>query len=100
MEQPAPSEEPDLELDPPAQPVQTESTPLPVMHSPKIGAKRKNDEHDLREENKRLRFENQELRRKIEAGYLQQGAMMEQIDLLEKEKATLLNQLEDPNPIP
>ncbi|KAI0417117.1 hypothetical protein F5X98DRAFT_363892 [Xylaria grammica] len=54
---------------------------------------RKADEEDLREENKRLRFENQELRRKIEAGYLQQGAMMEQIDLLEKEKAALLSQI-------
>ncbi|GAW21545.1 hypothetical protein ANO14919_110680 [Xylariales sp. No.14919] len=63
------------------------------MASPRIGSKRKADEEDLREENKRLRFENQELRRKIEAGYLQQGAMMEQIDLLEKEKAALLSQI-------
>ncbi|KAI3326291.1 hypothetical protein HD806DRAFT_489916 [Xylariaceae sp. AK1471] len=99
MEPATRSEEPDLELDIPSRPVQTELTPLPVTHSPKIGTKRKTDDHDLREENKRLRFENQELRRKIEAGYLQQGAMMEQIDLLEKEKATLINQLEDTNPI-
>ncbi|KAH8156798.1 hypothetical protein CIB48_g11444, partial [Xylaria polymorpha] len=63
--------------------------------SPRIGNKRKADEDDLREENKRLRFENQELKRKIEAGYLQQSAMMEQIDSLEKEKATLLSQLGD-----
>ncbi|KAI1272456.1 hypothetical protein F5Y07DRAFT_392001 [Xylaria sp. FL0933] len=56
---------------------------------------RKPDEDELREEVKRLRSENQELRRKIEAGYLQQSAMMEQIDFLEKEKAALLSQLKD-----
>ncbi|KAF2965696.1 hypothetical protein GQX73_g7900 [Xylaria multiplex] len=72
-------------------------SPVPSMASPRLSSKRKADDEDLREENKRLRFENQELKRKIEAGYLQQSAMMEQIDLLEKEKATLLNQLKDVN---
>ncbi|KAI0538849.1 hypothetical protein GGR58DRAFT_466962 [Xylaria digitata] len=72
-------------------------SPVPSMASPRISAKRKADDEDLREDNKRLRFENQELKRKIEAGYLQQSAMMEQIDLLEKEKATLLSQLKDVN---
>ncbi|KAI1425011.1 hypothetical protein F5Y12DRAFT_398102 [Xylaria sp. FL1777] len=70
-------------------------SPVPSMTSPRIGTKRKPDDEDLREENKRLRLDNQELRRKIEAGYLQQSAMMEQIDLLEKEKAALLSQLKD-----
>jgi regulator of replication initiation timing len=62
---------------------------VPTGHKPRISKKRKADDDDLREENKRLRFENQELRRKIEAGYLQQGAMMEQIDMLEKTQATI-----------
>ncbi|KAJ3560879.1 hypothetical protein NPX13_g9152 [Xylaria arbuscula] len=65
------------------------------LASPTIGMKRKPDEDELREENKRLRSENLELKRKCEAGYLQQCAMMEQIDLLEKEKAALLGQLRD-----
>ncbi|RYC54581.1 hypothetical protein CHU98_g11628 [Xylaria longipes] len=69
--------------------------PSTASPSPRIGNKRKADDDDLREENKRLRFENQELKRKIEAGYLQQSAMMEQIDSLEKEKAALLSQLGD-----
>ncbi|KAI0430715.1 hypothetical protein F5Y09DRAFT_307066 [Xylaria sp. FL1042] len=70
-------------------------SPVQALASPRIGTKRKPDEDELREENKRLRSENQELRRKIEAGYLQQSAMMEQIDFLEKEKAALLSQLKD-----
>ncbi|KAI0398701.1 hypothetical protein F4802DRAFT_171023 [Xylaria palmicola] len=79
-------------------------SPLPDSHSPGPSAtspspvlcnKRKADDDDLREENKRLRFENQELKRKIEAGYLQQSAMMEQIDSLEKERTALLSQLRD-----
>ncbi|TRX97271.1 hypothetical protein FHL15_002065 [Xylaria flabelliformis] len=69
--------------------------PSTASPSPRLGDKRKADDDDLREENKRLRFENQELKRKIEAGYLQQSAMMEQIDSLEKEKAALLSQLGD-----
>ncbi|KAI1125173.1 hypothetical protein F5Y10DRAFT_14122 [Nemania abortiva] len=70
-------------------------SPTPVMTSPRIGTKRKAGKEDLHEEIKRLRSENQELKRKIEAGYLQQGAMMEQIDTLEKEKRALLGQLKD-----
>lgn len=67
--------------------------PVSTMAGPRTGNKRKADEDDLLEENKYLRSDNQELRRKIEAGYLQQSAMMEQIDTLEKEKAALLNRL-------
>ncbi|KAJ2985661.1 hypothetical protein NUW58_g5413 [Xylaria curta] len=76
-------------------PLHDELSPLSstASPSPRIGSKRKADDDDLREENKRLRFENQELKRKIEAGYLQQGAMMDQIDTLEKERADLLAQL-------
>ncbi|KAI0521983.1 hypothetical protein F5B22DRAFT_634351 [Xylaria bambusicola] len=70
-------------------------SPVPSVISPTIGMKRNANDEELREENKRLRSENQELRRKIEAGYLQQCAMMEQIDLLEKEKAALLGQSKD-----
>ncbi|KAI1118586.1 hypothetical protein F5Y14DRAFT_446948 [Nemania sp. NC0429] len=70
-------------------------SPMPVMTSPIIGSKRKADDDDLREEIKRLRFDNQELKRKIEAGYLQQRAMMDQIDALEKERDTLLGQLKE-----
>ncbi|KAI0095847.1 hypothetical protein GGR51DRAFT_569100 [Nemania sp. FL0031] len=66
-------------------------SPAPVMASPRIGSKRKAEDDDSqREEIKRLRSENHELRRKIEAGYLQQSAMMEQIDQLEKDKGALL----------
>ncbi|GAP83077.1 putative c2h2 transcription factor [Rosellinia necatrix] len=43
--------------------------------------------------NKRLRSENQELKRKVEAGALQQAAMMEQINSLEQERAELLKRL-------
>ncbi len=102
------NEDPDLATGPSrieALPVVVSPLPAPVlpvavspvlsMASPRIGTKRKADDDELREENKRLRFENQELRRKIEAGYLQQSAMMEQIDLLEKEKTALLGQLKD-----
>ncbi|KAJ8133490.1 hypothetical protein O1611_g142 [Lasiodiplodia mahajangana] len=81
-------------------------SPAPAMPSPRIGSKRKAEDDDsLREEVKRLRSENHELKRKIEAGYLQQSAMMEQIDQLEKEKSALLSQLKganlvnQPNPI-
>lgn len=73
-------------------------SPIPSIASPTMGMKRKADDdelHELREENKRLRFDIHELRRKCEAGYLQQCAMMEKIDLLEKEKAALLGQLKD-----
>lgn len=70
-------------------------SPMPVMPSPIIVSKRKADDDDLREEIKRLRSDNQELKRKIEAGYLQQSAMMDQIDALEKEKHTLLSQLRE-----
>ncbi|KAI1825272.1 hypothetical protein F4861DRAFT_203386 [Xylaria intraflava] len=72
------------------------------MASPRISNKRKADDDELREEIKRLRlenqelkrlrFENQELKRKIEAGYLQQSAMMEQIDALEKDNASLVRE--------
>jgi len=96
----AQSEEPDNEF-PPALPTQShqnsDSTPLLTIPSPGIGTKRKAAEDELRDENKRLRFENQELRRKIEAGYLQQGAMMEQIDILEKEKESLISRLKEAN---
>ncbi|KAI0972376.1 hypothetical protein F4678DRAFT_59078 [Xylaria arbuscula] len=71
------------------------ASPVPSIASPITGTKRKADDDELRDENKRLRHENQELKRKIEAGYLQQSAMMEQIDLLEKDKAALLTQLRD-----
>ncbi|KAI1159266.1 hypothetical protein F5B18DRAFT_637713 [Nemania serpens] len=70
-------------------------SPMPAMASPIISSKRKADDDDLRDEIKRLRFDNQELKRKIEAGYLQQRAMMDQIDVLEKEKDTLLGQLKE-----
>ncbi|KAI1196934.1 hypothetical protein F5X97DRAFT_344210 [Nemania serpens] len=66
-----------------------------ISEEPEPISKRKADDDDLREENKRLRFDNQELKRKIEAGYLQQRAMMDQIDALEKEKDTLLGQLKE-----
>ncbi|KAI1437785.1 hypothetical protein GGR50DRAFT_604307 [Xylaria sp. CBS 124048] len=68
------------------------ASPASETTSPRIGDKRKADDGQMHEEIKRLRFENQELKRKIEAGYLQQSAMMEQIDILEKDKAMLLRQ--------
>ncbi|KAI2630022.1 hypothetical protein GGS21DRAFT_492129 [Xylaria nigripes] len=67
-------------------------SPVLDMASPRTANKRKAVDDKLREEIKRLRLENQELKRKIEAGYLQQSAMMEQIDMLEKERSTLLRQ--------
>ncbi|KAI1179290.1 hypothetical protein F4777DRAFT_575321 [Nemania sp. FL0916] len=71
------------------------TSPMPVLASPVISSKRKaEDEDDLREEVKRLRFENQELKRKIEAGYLQQRAMMEQLDVLGEEKDALVVRLD------
>ncbi|KAI0389589.1 hypothetical protein F5Y17DRAFT_469573 [Xylariaceae sp. FL0594] len=103
------SEEPDNELPslptlviPTHQHQRSESSASlsPNIDAPSPGAagtKRKAAEKELRGENKRLRFENQELRRKIEAGYLQQGAMMEQIDILQKEKESFANRLKEAN---
>lgn len=96
---PAQNEDPDASsrinpLSVAASPLSVE-IPVPTMAGRRTGKKRKADEDDLLEENKLLRFDNQELRRKIEAGYLQQSAMMEQIDTLEKEKAALLDRLKD-----
>ncbi|KAI0871500.1 hypothetical protein GGS24DRAFT_57470 [Hypoxylon argillaceum] len=82
------SEEPDSTNG--MQPLSDAVSPLPIspppaiiMTGPRIGRKRKAEDSNPREEVKRLRSENQELKRKIEAGYHHQRAMMGQIDKLE-----------------
>lgn len=76
------SVEPELELGTPPTPFQdeVESQQVPYLQN---GTKRKAEDHDSRLGNKRARYENHELKRKIEAGYLHACAMMEQINTLE-----------------
>ncbi|KAI0206710.1 hypothetical protein F4808DRAFT_466687 [Astrocystis sublimbata] len=72
-------------------PVLSTASPTPV-----IGNKRKaSDNEEVSQENKRLKSENHELKRKIEAGHLQQSAMMEQIQLLENERDALIKQIQN-----